>query len=93
MTIIRSDMTVAQSYATGLQSAGEELAGVDQPQQDNQTTVAGNTNAHEALATSQSTRQSIASAITSMVTNLRSVASEFEAVDQEIGNQISNGGD
>lgn len=92
MTTIQSDMTVAQSYATDLQHAGEELAGVVQSQQDNQTTVAGNTNAHEALTTAQTTRQSIASAITSMVTNLNSVASEFEAVDQEIANQTSDGG-
>ena len=85
---IKSDASKAQVHATGLQTGGSSLSGVSQAQEDGSTTVAGNTNAHEVMQAAQTNRESIGGAMTQMVTNIHSVASEFEAVDEEAAGNI-----
>ncbi|MBP2621717.1 TIGR04197 family type VII secretion effector [Streptococcus panodentis] len=88
MTKIQSNKSDAQSYAVKIKQGSSNLSGIGQAQQDEQTTVSGNANAHEAMGAVQAARQGISTALSDMVTNIHSVAEEFEAVDQQAADSI-----
>jgi type VII secretion effector (TIGR04197 family) len=81
---IKSDFTGASQKATALKSATDKLIQSASITEDTKTTVAGNTNAQEAIATAQETATQIAQAIFLASSNLQSVAKEFEALDQKV---------
>ena len=89
MTKIKSNISDAQNYATKIKQGSSNLSGIGQAQQDDKTTVSGNSNAHETMKASQDARQSISKALSEMVTNIHSVAGEFEAVDQQIAESVN----
>ena len=83
MSEIKSNLSDAKNYTTKIKLASSNLSGIGQAQQDDKTTVSGNFNA------SQNTRHSISNALSEMVTNIHSVAGEFEAVDQQIADSVN----
>lgn len=85
---IQSNLSDAQKYATSIQNRSQELSLINQTQQDEQTTVAGNGKAHESFGYSKSARDGISTALSDMVKNLHSVAKEFEALDQCLANEV-----
>lgn len=91
MSTIQSSMTEAQVHATSFKGGSQSLTSITQAVQDDLTTVSGNSKAHEALTTAQTTRQGISQCLSDMVNNLNSVAGDFEALDQEIAHQTTGG--
>ena len=89
MSEIKSNLSDAKNYTTKIKLASSNLSGIAQAQQDDKTTVSGNFNAHIAMIASQNTRHSISNALSEMVTNIHSVAGEFEAVDQQIADSVN----
>lgn len=81
-TTIRSHQETAQTYATQLATACQTLTGISAASQDTQTTLQGNDRAHHVMTEAQTLATNISSAVSTTASNLHSVASEFEAVDQ-----------
>ncbi|MTD40260.1 TIGR04197 family type VII secretion effector [Erwinia sp. CPCC 100877] len=88
---IQSDFTGASQKATALKGATDKLIQSASITKDTQTTVAGNTNAQEAITTAQETATKIAQAVFQASSNLQSVAKEFEALDQRVANTMIRG--
>lgn len=84
MENISSNSTVARQLATNIASALDGLGTSTAVSTDDQTTVAGNTNAQQAIQASRNASNLILGAIGTASTNLQSVATEFEAVDSAI---------
>lgn len=83
---MQSDLSGASQKATELQQAVNLLSNASTITLDTQTTVSGNSNAQDIIQKSQSTAQQITEAITTASNNIKSVATEFEAVDQKGSN-------
>lgn len=79
---ISSDSSVARQIATAIASSLDGANSGGAILTDTQTTVAGNTNAQEAIQSMLSAQNKIVQAIGQASTNLQTVASEFEAADQ-----------
>lgn len=89
MDTIKSDFSGASQKATALKTATKELTQTSTITTDNQTTVSGNKNAQEVIQLAQTSAAAIANAVNQAATNLQSVASEFEAVDQQLSTSFS----
>ncbi|EUJ33007.1 hypothetical protein MFLO_05320 [Listeria floridensis FSL S10-1187] len=85
MAPITSDLGQASEKATALQQAVSSLQTTATVSKDEQTTVAGNKNAHEAIQAEADAVMHIAQALTAASANLQSVAQEFAAKDEELG--------
>ncbi|EUJ26943.1 hypothetical protein MFLO_13765 [Listeria floridensis FSL S10-1187] len=85
MTKITSDLGQASEKATALQQAVSSLPTTVTVAKDEQTTVAGNTRAHEAIQAEMDATIQIAEALTTASANLQSVAQAFAAKDVELG--------
>lgn len=84
MSEIKSNSVVAKSVASGIASS---LDGINQKGtilSDNQTTVAGNTSAQQAISQLTTFNSSLSQAVGNASANIRSVAVEFEAVEDRI---------
>ncbi|MFC3932832.1 TIGR04197 family type VII secretion effector [Streptococcus dentapri] len=90
MGTIQSNSGIAQQHATSLSAASNQLADIQVSDKDDRTTVAGNTNAHSVIDLAQESSSAISSAIESVITNLHSVASGFEAADNGAAGKIKN---
>jgi type VII secretion effector (TIGR04197 family) len=84
MATIKSNSAVAQAAATSIASALSSLNQGTMITNDTQTTVAGNNNAQQAITQLTTFNTSLVQAITQASNNIRSIAAEFEAVDQKI---------
>ncbi|MCY7155655.1 TIGR04197 family type VII secretion effector [Streptococcus gallolyticus subsp. gallolyticus] len=81
---IKSDLSAAQQQATALTTAKDQLlADASLVTLDEQTTVQGNPKAKAVIQRSGGMANQIKIAITTTMAHLHSVASDFEAVDQE----------
>ncbi|WP_429950636.1 TIGR04197 family type VII secretion effector [Enterococcus sp. AZ101] len=87
---INSNAAVAQAVATSIASSVNSLNQGTTITKDTQTTVAGNSNAQQAITQLTTFNTSLAQAITQASNNIRSVAAEFEAVDQRIAQMQYN---
>lgn len=85
---IQSDLAGASQKATALKSATDRLIQQSSINNDTQTTVVGNDNAHEAITTAQETATKIAQAVFAASSNLQSVAKDFEVLDQTVANTL-----
>lgn len=86
MSTIVSHLGQATEKATALQQATEKLQkNVATVTMDEETTVAGNTNAHEAIQAEIDAVTQIASALITASSNLQSVAHDFASKDAELG--------
>lgn len=87
---INSNSAVAQAVATSIASSVSALNQGTTITKDTQTTVAGNSNAQQAITQLTTFNTSLVQAITQASNNIRSVAVEFEAVDQRIAQMQYN---
>ncbi|WP_348920458.1 TIGR04197 family type VII secretion effector [Enterococcus rotai] len=87
---INSNSAVAQAVATSIASSVSSLNQGTAITKDTQTTVAGNSNAQQAITQLTTFNNSLVQAITQASNNIRSVAAEFEAVDQRIAQMQYN---
>lgn len=90
MGTIQSDKAVAQTHATTLATASEGLFGQTSVAKDDNTTVQGNSIAKDLIDNLSSVSSEIKSAIQIAGSNLQTVASDFEVVDQAGADNFSN---
>ncbi len=82
MSTVKSDLNLAQMYASQLKNACQSLTAVAVASQDDLTTLQGNNKAHQCLAKDQNLASQITTAVTLTSERLHSVASDFEALDE-----------
>ena len=87
-TVLKSNVGLAQTKATALQTAVSDVLAFQSVTQDTQTTVQGNIKAHEVIVKEDSLAKEIALAVKEASKNLQSVAVEFEAMDKKIGQTL-----
>ena len=87
-TVLKSNVGLAQTKATALQTAVSDVLAFQSVTQDTQTTVQGNIKAHEVIEKEDSLGKEIALAVKEASKNLQSVAVEFEAMDKKIGQTL-----
>lgn len=85
---IQSDYLTASQYATQITSSGSSVSEIGTVGKDNETTLSGNDNAHSAIDLDDATGTQIASVLSTFVSLIHSTASEFEAVDNQISQQL-----
>jgi len=82
MSTVKSDINIAQMYASQLKNACQSLTAIAVVSQDDLTTLQGNNKAHQCLAKAQNLASQIIAAVTLTSERLHSVASDFEALDE-----------
>ena len=82
MSTVKSDLNLAQMYASQLKNACQSLTAIAVASQDDLTTLQGNNKAHQCLAKDQNLASQITTAVTLTSERLHSVASDFEALDE-----------
>lgn len=90
MTILQNDVSVASQRASELAGAVRSLSSSGSVNLDGQTTLIGNTqSAHQAIALSQSVSLQMGQVIDAMCQNIQSVSSSFQAMDSQLGQELS----
>ena len=82
MSTVKSDINLAQTYASQLKNACQSLTDIAVASQDELTTLQGNNKAHQCLAKDQNLASQITTAVTLTSERLHSVARDFEALDE-----------
>lgn len=88
MSTIKSDLGDASLKATALKNATDSISQLPSVETDMQTTVMGNVSAQQAIRSAQNTAQQIADAVSLASANIRSVAEQFEAMDNQVEQNI-----
>ena len=88
MSTVKSDLNIAQTYASQLKNACQSLTAIAAASQDDITTLQGNAKAHQCLTKAQNLASQISAAVTLTSERLHSVASDFEAVDEAAANSF-----
>ncbi|MBP1042273.1 TIGR04197 family type VII secretion effector [Vagococcus sp. BWB3-3] len=88
MSTIKSDLGDASLKATALKNATDSISQLPSVETDTQTTVMGNVSAQQAIQSAQNTAQQIADAVSLASANIRSVAEQFEAMDNQVEQNI-----
>jgi len=78
-----SDLNLATTRASALKSAANTLQQSRTVDKDHKTTVNGNRKASEVIDTAHQTAQAIANSVNQASSQLQTVASKFEADDQQ----------
>lgn len=86
MPTVKSDLNLAQNYASQLKNACQSLTDIDVASQDDLTTLQGNNEAHQCLTKDQNLASKISVAVTLTSERLHSVASDFKAIDEAAAN-------
>ena len=86
MSTVKSDLNLAQMYASQLKNACQSLTAIAVASQDDLTTLQGNNKAHQCLTKAQNLASQISAAVTLTSKRLHSVASDFEALDEAATN-------
>ncbi len=92
MSIIKSDLHIAQQKATALEEAAHRLQNHIGVENDTKTTVSGNSRAQEAIELAKDTAKQLSLAISTASQNIQSVAEEFQVLDETIRNLSNNVG-
>ena len=82
MSTVKSDLNLAQMYASQLKNACQSLTAIAVASQDDLTTLQGNNKAHQCLTKGQNLASQISAAVTLTSERLHSIASDFEALDE-----------
>lgn len=82
MSTVKSDLNIAQTYASQLKNACQSLTAIAAASQDDLTTLQGNNKAHQCLTRTQNLVSQITATVTLTSERLHSVASDFEALDE-----------
>ncbi|VTS72233.1 MULTISPECIES: TIGR04197 family type VII secretion effector [Streptococcus] len=88
MSTVKSDLNIAQMYASQLKNACQSLTAIAVASQDDLTTLRGNNKAHQCLTKSQNLASQVSAAVTLTSERLHSVASDFEALDEAGANSF-----
>ena len=88
MTTVKSDLNLAQMYASQLRNVCQSLTTIAVASQDDLTTLQGNNKAHQCLTKAQNLASQISAAVTLTSERLHSVASDFEALDEAAANDF-----
>ncbi|RXX20383.1 TIGR04197 family type VII secretion effector [Streptococcus oralis] len=88
MSTVKSDLNLAQTYASQLKNACQSLTAIAMASQDDLTTLQGNNKAHQCLTKDQNLASQISAAVTLTSERLHSVASDFEALDEAAANDF-----
>ncbi|KXT80452.1 TIGR04197 family type VII secretion effector [Streptococcus oralis] len=86
MSTVKSDINLAQSYASQLNNVCQSLKAIAVASQDDLTTLQGNNKSHQCLTKAQHLASQITTAVTLTSERLHSVASDFEALDAAAAN-------
>ena len=86
MSTVKSDLNLAQTYASRLKNACQSLTTIAVASQDDLTTLQGNNKAHQCLTKAQNLASQISATVTLTSERLHSVASDFEALDEAAAN-------
>lgn len=86
MPTVKSDINLAQTYASQLKNACQSLTAIAVASQDDLTTLQGNNKAHQCLTKAQNLASQITTDVTLTSERLHSVASDFEALDAAAAN-------
>ncbi|MBL1225298.1 TIGR04197 family type VII secretion effector [Enterococcus sp. BWR-S5] len=86
---VSTNSSIAGRLATDIFSSMDTLNSNLSVTKDSQSTVNGNTSAHEAIDDLSSMVQAVCSAIGTDANNLKSVAAEFEAADLSVRQMMS----
>ena len=86
MATVKSDLNIAQTYASQLKNACQSLTAINVASQDDLTTLQGNNKAHQCLTKAQNLASQISAAVTLTSERLHSVVSDFEALDEAAAN-------
>ena len=86
MSTVKSDLNLAQTYASQLKNACQSLTTIAVASQDDLTTLQGNNKAHQCLTKDQNLASQISAGVTLTSERLHSVASDFEALDEAAAN-------
>lgn len=82
MVDIKSDLTLAQQYASDIATACQTLESIGEICKDSSTELDGNTSSHTAIDKASSLLSQVTGAVSDASEHLHSVASDFEAIDQ-----------
>ena len=88
MSTVKSDLNLAQMYASQLKNACQSLTAIAVASQDDRTTLQGNNKAHQCLTKTQKLASQVSAAVTLTSERLHSVASDFEALDEAGANSF-----
>ena len=83
---VKSDLSVAAQHATAIGSANNHSAIV---QRDEQTTVAGNNSAKNAISQFENLQTQLSNHIVNMIQNIHSLANQFEDKDAMIRQNLN----
>lgn len=89
MVLLQNDVTTAGERATALANGVSSLSSSGAVSKDEQTKLGGNDKAKSVIDASYDVSKAISQAIQQMSRNIRSVSSEFEAMDKQIGSQLN----
>lgn len=89
MVELKNNAALAVQRATALEIATSAISSGNIIIKDSHTTVAGNTNASSAIDLAQTMAIQMSEAITSMSSNINSLSSAFQAMDQQLSTQLS----
>lgn len=88
MVLLQNDVTTAGERATALANGVSSLSSSGTVSKDEQTKLGGNDKAKSVIDASYDVSKAVARAIGQMSQNIRSVSSEFQAMDKQIGDQL-----
>ena len=88
MVVLQNDVTTANERATALANGISSLSSSGTVSKDEQTKLGGNDKASSVLDASYDVSKAIIQTIQQMSQNIRSVSSEFEDMDKQIGSQL-----
>lgn len=91
-TAIKSSSDSAQVHAAAFQNATSSLGSLQQSSKDDQTTVTGNSLAHQAIDKILTAALDLSTVMADLSANINSAAAEFEAADQAAAQMISKKG-
>ncbi|MGT2772381.1 TIGR04197 family type VII secretion effector [Streptococcus marimammalium] len=89
MSVLQNNTTLASQRATELANGISNLVTSGTVTKDMRTTVAGNIRAQKAIELVKSTESQIANIILTMSGNINSLSSSFQAMDKQLGSQLS----
>ncbi|MEY8462312.1 TIGR04197 family type VII secretion effector [Streptococcus merionis] len=88
MVVLQNDIQTAGENAASLAKGISSLTSSGTVTKDNRSRIGGNDRAKSVIDASYDVSKAISQAIEQMSHNIRSVSSEFEAMDKQLGTQL-----
>lgn len=88
MLVLQNDVSTAGEKATALANGVSSLDSSGSVTKDGQSKIEGNERAKSVIDSSYDVSKAVSQAIKQMSQNIRSVSSEFQAMDQQLASQL-----